>query len=243
MTHAGQGCAITTRLLLPRSRYDEGVEAVVGLMSALGYGDPTDPENITGPLISAKQRERVLGYIEKGKAEGAKVALGGGRPAHLPKGFYVEPTVFVDVDPDSTDRAGGDLRPGAGGDPVRGRRRRRAHRQQLDLRPLRRRCSPARSSGPARSPAASAPARCRSTAACTTAPTCPSAATSRAASAARWAWPASRSTSRCKTIAEPALTLSGDRVWISEEQADRPRPAPGAGSRPTPTRSTSTSAG
>ena len=102
MTHAGQGCAITTRLLLPRSRYDEGVEAVVGLMSALGYGDPTDPENFAGPLISAKQRERVLGYIEKGKAEGAKVALGGGRPAHLDKGFYVEPTVFVDVDPDST---------------------------------------------------------------------------------------------------------------------------------------------
>jgi aldehyde dehydrogenase (NAD+) len=71
-------------------------------MSALGYGDPSDPENFAGPLISAKQRERVLAYIEKGKAEGAKVALGGGRPAHLEKGFYVEPTVFVDVDPDST---------------------------------------------------------------------------------------------------------------------------------------------
>jgi aldehyde dehydrogenase (NAD+) len=102
MTHAGQGCAITTRLLLPRSRYDEGVEAVVGLMGSLGYGDPTDPSNMAGPLISAKQRERVLGYIEKGKAEGARVALGGGRPAHLEKGWFVEPTVFVDVDPDST---------------------------------------------------------------------------------------------------------------------------------------------
>ena len=102
MTHAGQGCAITTRLLLPRSRYDEGVEQVVGLMSALGYGDPTNPENMSGPLISAKQRDRVLDYIAKGRAEGAKVALGGGRPAHLERGFYVEPTVFVDVDPDST---------------------------------------------------------------------------------------------------------------------------------------------
>ncbi len=55
-----------------------------------------------GPLINAKQRERVLGYIEKGKEEGAKLLVGGKRPAHLEKGFFVEPTLFVDVDPDST---------------------------------------------------------------------------------------------------------------------------------------------
>ncbi|MEP6624174.1 MAG: aldehyde dehydrogenase family protein, partial [Acidimicrobiia bacterium] len=55
-----------------------------------------------GPLINARQRERVLGYIEKGKAEGARLLVGGGRPAHLEQGFYVEPTLFVDVDPDST---------------------------------------------------------------------------------------------------------------------------------------------
>jgi aldehyde dehydrogenase (NAD+) len=71
-------------------------------MGALPYGDPTDPAHLMGPLISARQRERVLGYIETGKAEGATVALGGGVPAHLPTGFYVEPTVLVDVDPGAT---------------------------------------------------------------------------------------------------------------------------------------------
>ena len=61
-----------------------------------------DPANLMGPLVSAKQRERVLGYIEKGKAEGARLMVGGGRPAPLEKGYFVEPTLFVDVDPDST---------------------------------------------------------------------------------------------------------------------------------------------
>jgi aldehyde dehydrogenase (NAD+) len=102
MTHAGQGCAITTRLLLPRDRFDEGVAALIDTMGALTYGDPSDPSHLMGPLISARQRERVLGYIETGVAEGATVALGGGVPEHLPVGWYVEPTVLVDVDPDST---------------------------------------------------------------------------------------------------------------------------------------------
>jgi aldehyde dehydrogenase (NAD+) len=96
--HAGQGCAIPTRMLLPRSRYDEGVEALKGIMAMAPYGDPQRPDVMMGPLISAKQRERVLGYIEKGKAEGATLAYGGGRPADYPKGYYVEPTLFVDVD-------------------------------------------------------------------------------------------------------------------------------------------------
>jgi aldehyde dehydrogenase (NAD+) len=102
MTHAGQGCAITTRLLLPRSRYDEGLESVVVTMSSLPYGDPTDPNHLMGPLISERQRRRVLGYIDKGQEEGAKVALGGGVPDHLPVGYYVEPTVLVDAAPGST---------------------------------------------------------------------------------------------------------------------------------------------
>ena len=102
MTHAGQGCAITTRLLLPRSKYDEGLEVLVATMGAVGYGDPMEPSNLMGPLISARQRERVLGMIEQGVAEGATVALGGGRPAHLPVGYYVEPTVLTDVAPDAT---------------------------------------------------------------------------------------------------------------------------------------------
>ena len=96
--HAGQGCAITTRLLLPRSRYDEGVEMVKQAFEEVPYGDPTDPANICGPLINARQRERVLGYIEKGKAEGARLVVGGGTPDHLDKGYYVEPTLFADVD-------------------------------------------------------------------------------------------------------------------------------------------------
>ncbi|HZJ27366.1 MAG TPA: aldehyde dehydrogenase family protein [Acidimicrobiia bacterium] len=100
--HGGQGCAITTRYLLPRSRYDEGIEILRASFEGWTYGDPTDPANLQGPLINARQRERVLGYIEKGKEEGARLLFGGGRPPHLDKGYYVEPTLFVDVDPDST---------------------------------------------------------------------------------------------------------------------------------------------
>ena len=96
--HGGQGCVMLTRMLLPRSRYDEGVAIVEEGFRNVPYGDPTDPSNIQGPQISALQRDRVLGYIEKGKAEGARVVVGGGRPAHLDKGYYVEPTLFADVD-------------------------------------------------------------------------------------------------------------------------------------------------
>ena len=96
--HAGQGCAIPTRMLLPRSRYAEGVEKLKGIFPMAPYGDPQRPDVMMGPLISEKQRDRVLGYIEKGVAEGATLALGGGRPSHLPKGWFVEPTMFVDVD-------------------------------------------------------------------------------------------------------------------------------------------------
>jgi aldehyde dehydrogenase (NAD+) len=96
--HGGQGCAMQTRLLLPRSRYDEGVELITAAMAAVPYGDPTTDSVLMGPLVSARQRERVLDYITKGTDEGAKLVVGGGRPAHLPKGWYVEPTLFVDVD-------------------------------------------------------------------------------------------------------------------------------------------------
>jgi aldehyde dehydrogenase (NAD+) len=96
--HGGQGCAMPTRLLVPRSRYDEAVELAAAGFAGVTYGDPTDPSNLMGPLVSQKQRERVLGYIEKGKAEGARLVCGGGVPAHLPTGWYVEPTLFADVD-------------------------------------------------------------------------------------------------------------------------------------------------
>jgi aldehyde dehydrogenase (NAD+) len=100
--HAGQGCAILTRLLLPRSRYDEGLEIVKASFEGVAYGDPTDMANSMGPLINARQRDRVLGYIETGRSEGGRVLVGGGRPAHLSKGWFVEPTLIVDVDPDAT---------------------------------------------------------------------------------------------------------------------------------------------
>jgi aldehyde dehydrogenase (NAD+) len=98
--HGGQGCAITTRLLLPRARYAEGVAIVKAAFEGWRYGDPTDPSVLQGPQISRRQQERVLGYIERGKQEGAR-CLVGGRKADRP-GFFVEPTLFVDVDPAST---------------------------------------------------------------------------------------------------------------------------------------------
>jgi aldehyde dehydrogenase (NAD+) len=97
-SHGGQGCVMLTRMLLPRSRYDEGIAIIEKGFRNVPYGDPLDPYNIQGPQISAVQRDRVLGYIEKGKEEGARVVVGGGRPAHLEKGFFVEPTLFADVD-------------------------------------------------------------------------------------------------------------------------------------------------
>ena len=100
--HGGQGCAITTRLLLPRSRYAEGLAIVKAAFERWKYGDPTNPAHMQGPQISKRQQERVLQYIEKGRQEGARLVVGGGVPAHLPKGYYVEPTLFADVDPDST---------------------------------------------------------------------------------------------------------------------------------------------
>ncbi len=96
--HAGQGCAMPTRMLVPNSRYAEAVELATEAFKGVTYGDPTDAGNIMGPLINAKQRERVLGYIESAREEGATVAVGGGRPAHLDKGWFVEPTLLVDVD-------------------------------------------------------------------------------------------------------------------------------------------------
>jgi aldehyde dehydrogenase (NAD+) len=100
--HAGQGCALVTRWLLPRSRYAEGVAAATESMQSMAAGDPTDPATLCGPVINAKQRERILGYIEAGTREGARLLVGGGTPSDKPRGFYVEPTLFADVDENST---------------------------------------------------------------------------------------------------------------------------------------------
>jgi len=97
--HAGQGCAIPTRMLLPRSRYDEGVAILKGMYEGIAPGDPQDPGTLCGPVISDKQRTRVLGYIQNGIDEGATLLVGGtDAPAGRDKGFWVKPTLFVDVD-------------------------------------------------------------------------------------------------------------------------------------------------
>ena len=89
---------LNTRLLIPRSRYDEAIAILEPIYRNVPYGDPNDANNIMGPLINAAQRERVLAYIEKGKAEGARLVVGGGKPQRFAKGYYVEPTLFADVD-------------------------------------------------------------------------------------------------------------------------------------------------
>ena len=96
--HAGQGCANCTRLLLPRSRYDEGVAILQQAYAHVKWGGFEDRDNFMGALISERQRQRVMGYIEAGKAEGARLIAGGGIPADKGNGFFVEPTCFVDVD-------------------------------------------------------------------------------------------------------------------------------------------------
>jgi aldehyde dehydrogenase (NAD+) len=98
----GQTCNIGTRVLAPRSRYDDVLDVFTGLADTVVVGDSLDPATQVGPLASARQRERVEGYIEKGRAEGARVVAGGGRPPELDRGWFVQPTIFADVDNRST---------------------------------------------------------------------------------------------------------------------------------------------
>ncbi len=97
-SHAGQGCAITTRLLVPEAKLDAAVQLVAGTLAGVPYGDPSDPSTMMGPLISEAQRQRVDGYVRGAVAEGATVATGGGRPERLPNGFLYEPTLLAGVD-------------------------------------------------------------------------------------------------------------------------------------------------
>jgi aldehyde dehydrogenase (NAD+) len=96
--HAGQGCAITTRLVVPRARYDEAVEAAAATMAGLKPGDPQDSGTICGPLISERQRDRVQAYLDSATDEGGKFACGGGRPADRDTGYFIEPTVIAGLD-------------------------------------------------------------------------------------------------------------------------------------------------
>ena len=94
----GQACAAQTRILAPRSRYQELVDALATGVGAMPVGDPNDPATAVGPVVAERQRDKIVGLLESGKEQGAKVAVGGGTPSHLDKGWFIEPTVFYDVD-------------------------------------------------------------------------------------------------------------------------------------------------
>ena len=98
--HAGQGCAITTRLLVPRSRYREAVDILTPIFQGMNYGDPTNPQYIMGPVINRSQYDKILAMIQTGVAEGATLAAGGGPATDREKGFFIQPTLFTEVSND-----------------------------------------------------------------------------------------------------------------------------------------------
>jgi len=99
---SGQVCSSLTRIIVSRSRHDQLVDALADRFRSVAVGDPFDPGTHMGPLVAERQRDRVLGFVAKGVDEGARLVTGGGRPAHLDRGWFVEPTVFGDVDNSST---------------------------------------------------------------------------------------------------------------------------------------------
>ena len=94
----GQACGAQTRILAPRSRYEEIVEALGAAVGAMKLGDAMDPATNVGPVVSARQRDRIAGYLASGKEQGARAVCGGNVPKDLAKGYFIEPTVFADVD-------------------------------------------------------------------------------------------------------------------------------------------------
>ncbi|MFJ9024124.1 aldehyde dehydrogenase family protein [Streptomyces sp. NPDC102259] len=101
-THAGQGCSLLTRTLVHESVHDELVAKLSAALAEVRVGDPADPSTTMGPLISEAQRDKVEKLIRVGEEEGARLVRGGGRPAHLDRGYFVEPTLFADVDNEMT---------------------------------------------------------------------------------------------------------------------------------------------
>ncbi|WP_211262644.1 aldehyde dehydrogenase [Nitriliruptor alkaliphilus] len=102
MMNNGQTCFLGTRVLAPQARYDEVVDTLTDMASSAVIGDPLDEATMIGPMASATHRERVENYIGIGKKEGARMTTGGGRPAARPHGWFVEPTIFADVDNHAT---------------------------------------------------------------------------------------------------------------------------------------------
>ncbi|OBF12923.1 aldehyde dehydrogenase family protein [Mycobacterium sp. ACS4331] len=98
---SGQSCILPSRILLPRSRYEEGIEILKASMENFPVGDPWTPGIMQGPQISETQRQKVLGLIRSGVDSGARLVTGGGIPENLPVGYFTQPTLLADVDPDS----------------------------------------------------------------------------------------------------------------------------------------------
>ena len=96
--NTGQDCTAATRLYVESDRFDDTVDAVVERFKGITIGDPWDEETFLGPLISATQRERVAGFVERARQDGARVVTGGGVPDGLEHGYYYSPTVIVDAD-------------------------------------------------------------------------------------------------------------------------------------------------
>jgi acyl-CoA reductase-like NAD-dependent aldehyde dehydrogenase len=96
--NTGQSCFLNSRVLAPRPMYDQVVDGLSSIARSFVLGQPLDPATTMGPLVSERQRERVEGFIATGKAEGALVTAGGGRPRGLDRGWFLEPTIFSDVD-------------------------------------------------------------------------------------------------------------------------------------------------
>jgi aldehyde dehydrogenase (NAD+) len=99
--HAGQGCALTTRLIVPRHRYDDAVAAAAKAMSGVVVGDPRDRATICGPVISARQRDRIESYLRSAIADGGTFACGGGRVEGRDPGFWIAPTVVAGLSNDA----------------------------------------------------------------------------------------------------------------------------------------------
>ena len=98
ITHCGQGCALTTRMLIHHSIKEQFVQMIVGMLGHVKVGNPVDPTVSCGPLIREVARKRTEDYVQIAQDQGAKLVAGGKRPAGLDKGFYYEPTLFTDVD-------------------------------------------------------------------------------------------------------------------------------------------------
>jgi acyl-CoA reductase-like NAD-dependent aldehyde dehydrogenase len=96
--HSGQVCAALTRVLVPRHRHGEVVDAIADIMQSVVVGDPAEPRTTLGPLAAERQRDRVESYVALGIEEGAKLIVGGRRPPHLERGWFYEPTLFAEVD-------------------------------------------------------------------------------------------------------------------------------------------------